>query len=327
MDFPSRSFSAAALALVFASTACSATGARPSSSAPTTSADARGCPPAATPEAILKAFAAEHPLTPSDDPLRAPKSLADVDAILHLDQVDLFDGAARFAASQKGDEALALRAQIEIAHAEAQLIVADLLEACARGAESATRTLRFRADSGQTSAAERALLATLEANERQALEVAAALRSLAGKHAREGAELASGVVRDAPKGYRAYRIAADYHRLRKDWRAFTEAVLALDRASPQSNGLLFARGLGAEALGDEEAATRFFTAALAKDGKFVRAQAHVVLLQKHPRRMRVELEKLRAMNPRHQLVVFATPFVASLEQSLEADGPPPSLSF
>ncbi|AKV00570.1 hypothetical protein AKJ09_07233 [Labilithrix luteola] len=273
---------------------------------------------------MLRDFAKANPLSPADEPLRKPKSLADVDAILHLDQLDLFGGAAAFAEKQSGTDALVLGAQVELSWSEAQLIVAEVLDGAVENVSEATRTLRFRHLSGATSDAEQAKLAELENAEREAKETSLALRELAGEHARRGAELTRKLISASPESFKGYRIAADYHRLRGDWGAFNEALTILEQKNPTSTGLLFLRALQAQSEGDPIGATQLLRKALQKDPKFVRAQAHLVLLQRSPEGAHQELEKLRALNPRHQIIAFTGPLIDAAYEQWRARRVPPS---
>lgn len=276
------------------------------------------------PEQVLRDFAKANPLSPADEPLRTPKSLAEVDAILHLDQLDLFGGAAAFAEKQTGTDALVLGAQVELSWSEAQLIVAEVLDGALENVSEATRTLRFRHLSGTTSDAEQAKLAELENAEKEARETSLALRQLAGEHARRGAELTRKLIAASPESFKGYRIAADYHRLRGDWGAFNEALAILEQKNPTSTGLLFLRALQVQAEGDPLAATQLLRKALQKDPKFVRAQAHLVLLQRSPEGAHQELEKLRALNPRHQIIAFTGPLIDAAYEEWRARRAPAS---
>lgn len=277
-----------------------------------------------TPQQIIAEFSKKHPLSAPDDPLRHPKSIADCNEILHLDQLDLFQGAVDFLTKQPGADALALRAQLEIAHSEAQLVVAEVVSGSAETLETATRTLRFRAESGKTSEEEKTKRTAIEATFREARDVAWALRELAAEHARNGATVAQIIMAGDEKTYRGYRIAADYHRLRGDWDEFAEDVKVIARENPTSTGLLFLVAVAAQAEGDRESAQKLYRDALAKDPKFVRAQAHLVLLQTSPDRAHAELLKLSQLNPHHQLITVAGPFIEEADKTWRAEHTNPS---
>ena len=290
----------------------------------TTTTEPPSSPHRQKPAEVIAAFTKKHPLSAPDDPLRHPKSLADVDTILHLDQIDLFQGAVDFAAKQPGPDALSLRAQIEIAHSEAQLVVAEVIAESADGLETVIRTLRFRAESGKTSDEEKAKRTVLEATFHEAREVAWALRELAADHARNGATVAQMIMASNEKSYRGYRVAADYHRLRGDWDDFAEDLGYLARENPTSNGLLFLKGVAAQAEGEADTAVKLYRDALARDPKFVRAQAHIVLLQTNPERAHSELAKLAELNPHHQLITYAGPFIEEAHKAWTSQHKNPS---
>jgi len=316
-------FSGLLASLVIGDVACAHTPAATTTTANTTS-EPPSAPHRRTPAEIIAVFAKKHPLSAPDEPLRHPKTLADVDAILHLDQIDLFQGAVDFASKQPGPDALALRAQIEIAHSEAQLVVAEVIAESADGLEVVTRTLRFRAESGKTSDEEKAKRAELEATFHEAREVAWALRELAAEHARNGATVAQMIMASKEKSYRGYRVAADYHRLRGDWDDFAEDINYLARENPTSNGLLFLKGIAAQAEGETDTAVKLFRNALQRDAKFVRAQAHIVLLQTNPEHAHTELAKLAELNPHHQLITYAGPFIEEAHKAWTSEHRNPS---
>lgn len=291
-------------------TACTPEAGKPAAAPP--------CPTTAThrePKAVLADFAQRHQLTPADEPLRHPKTIEDVDAILHLDQIDLFDGASELAAKLPGNDALALHAQIELSHSEAQLLVAEVLGETVTLLTPLVRTLRFRQASGLTTNEERAKLDELNGTLAEAREVASALREQAADHARDGADLTQKLMAKQPDGFRGYRLAADYHRLRGDWKSYAEDLVTLEKLNPKSNGLLFLAALGLQEEGKTGEASRLLQTAIERDNRFVRAQAHLVLLQTTPDAAQAEMEKLKAMNPRHQLVAFAGPFIAAANKA------------
>lgn len=303
--------------------------ATPAASAAPGKAAAAAAPRCAAPEGarpadVLAAFAKKHPLSAPDDPLRHPSTLADVDAILHLDQIDLFAPAIALARKQPGPDALVLRAQLEIAYSEAMLVVANVIEGSADGLEEVTRTLRFRAESGPTSAEEKAKREEVEATFREARSVSWALRELAADHARDGATDAQLILASKEKTYRGYRVAADYHRLRGDWDEFAADLEILARDNPTSTGLLFLRGIAAQAEGEPVTALELYRKALAKDPKFVRAQAHIVLMQTNPERAHAELARLAELNPRHQLITYAGPFIEAAHKAWSTEHRDPS---
>ncbi len=316
-------FSGLIAALVVGSAACAHAPAA-TTTATTSTSEPPSAPRRQKPDEIIAGFTKKHPLSAPDDPLRRPKSIVDCDAILHLDQIDLFQGAVDFLAKQQGADALTLRAQIEIAYSEAQLVVAEVIAESADGLESVIRTLRFRAESGKTSDEEKAKRAELESTFHDARDVAWALRELAADHARNGATVAQMIMASKEKSYRGYRVAADYHRLRGDWDDFAEDLNYLARENPTSNGLVFLRAIAAQAEGESDTAVKLYRDALVRDPKFVRAQAHIVLLQTSPERAHTELARLAELNPHHQLITYAGPFIEEAHKAWTAEHKNPS---
>ena len=138
--------------------------------------------------------------------------------------------------------------------------------------------------------------------------MAEALALLAAEHSAAGARHAREIIAAAPTNYQGYRVAADYYRLRERWEEFDDTVAKIEILKPDSNGLLFLRGVSAlYREGDGPKADRFFRAALARDPKFVRAQAQLVRSQRGLAAKRAEYLKLKELNPHHQIVVWAGP--------------------
>jgi len=224
---------------------------------------------------------------------------------LKADRLDAFPGAVAFLAKQEGYDALALRAQLELAWGEAELTVAEVLAQTASQLEQNLRGQELRKN---PSAADKASIAA--ESERIALyrETDEALRLLAAEHVGLGAEDAGVVITQKPDDYVGYRIAADAARMRNHWTEFTENVKKVEAAKPDSNGLKFLRGVEAYMRdGDSREAAGHFREALAGDPAFVRAQAQLVLVAANIFDQYKELQALKAMAPDHQIVRWAGP--------------------
>jgi hypothetical protein len=256
----------------------------------------------------------------ASDPLRNPKSLDDVVEILKLDRVDLFADGVKYATTQQGPKALALRAQMELAWGEAQLILADLLGKSTTRLRAEARTMETRAAAGGThSADEQKELSSLRDTVRDIEGIEAAMHRVGTKHIEGGITLARLVIDQAPNDYHGYRVAADYYRLREDWAGFDSMVKKLEQANPNSNGLLFARGM--EALmrhGDRTKADKLFREALERDPKFTRAQVQLLLAQAQTGDAWDELQKLKAISPQHQIVMWVGPAISSAHDRMLA---------
>lgn len=255
----------------------------------------------------------------ANDPLRNPKSLDDVLEVLRRDQIDLFPESVKFATGQQGAQALALRAQIELAWGEGQHILADLLHRASHNLRTQAGLLERKGHTTELSAAEKQELQTLQSTLRDLAGIGDALTRVGGQHIAQGATLARLVIDQAPADYHGYRVAADYYRLREDWAGFDSMVKKIEAAQPNSNGLVFLRGM--EALhrkNDPQKAAELFREALHRDPKFARAQVQLLLAQPDTEAAYVEFEKLRALNPSHQVVVWAGPAIAGAHETFVA---------
>jgi len=253
-------------------------------------------------EAIVAAFEAKQ-VAPQK--AMAATDVATALAVLKADRLDAFPGAVAFLAKQEGYDALALRAQLELAWGEAELTVAEVLAQTASQLEQNLRGQELRKN---PSAADKASIAA--ESERIALyrETDEALRLLAAEHVGLGAEDAGVVITQKPDDYVGYRIAADAARMRNHWTEFTENVKKVEAAKPDSNGLKFLRGVEAYMRdGDSREAAGHFREALAGDPAFVRAQAQLVLVAANIFDQYKELQALKAMAPDHQIVRWAGP--------------------
>lgn len=240
------------------------------------------------------------------DPLREPKSLDDVLRILKRDQLDLFPAGVAFAETLQGPDAEALRAQIELAWGEAQSILSEVFVDASGQLKSAVTQLELRVVSGEGTDRDAQQLAALQETISKSDLLAEALSRLAAEHVGTGARLAREVIAKTPSSYIGYRVAADFYRLRQDWDDFDHMVQKIEQTNPGSNGLVFLRGTAAlQRAKDVDGAQKLFREALQKDPQFTRAQAQLVLARTGVRDTYAEFQRLRALNPNHQIVVWA----------------------
>jgi len=279
-------------------------------------------------------------IRPDDDnPLRKPKSLDDVLAILQTDQIDLFRNGTTFARAEKGAKARALEAQLYIAWGEAERIAAQMLDVLDTDLRDEIRQLEELEATGKLDDAEKKRLerTTVLVNDSEPL--IAAFSRLAPVHLAEGKKLADGLVAKKPEGYEGYRVLADYYRLRGDWQNFDAMVSEVEKLNPNSNGLAFLKGIAlAEKKRDFAGAANEMRAALAKDPKFTRAQVQLVLFTDGFTNKYAEFKKLEKLSPQHQLVLLVGPVMEEefavrekrrdkyrrLEMRLDPIGAPPA---
>jgi tetratricopeptide (TPR) repeat protein len=271
---------------------------------------------------IVASFEAKQARKTGSNPLRDPKSLDDVLEILRTDQLDLFAHGVVFAGRQGDSKALTLRAQIELAWGEAQVILADILADTTTNLRTAMRALEAKEAAEELDEKGKAYLADLRKAVGQATATSEALSILANEHLTKGARMARAVIDKNPNDYHGYRVAADFHRLRQDWPSFFEMLKKVEETNPNSNGLMFLKGVAAAYREDDPAkAIDFFKKALERDNKFVRSQVHVYLLQRGIANKYAEYQKIKAMNPNHQIVVWAGEFIESAYKQLGGEMP------
>ncbi len=263
---------------------------------------------------IVASLETQQAKASESDPLRTPKSMDDLLAILKRDQIDLFPAGVAFAASQTSDpKAKALQAQIELAWGDAHLILAELFSDAANRLRQSVRYLSRGAFQGDE---EKARIAEMKKTIEQCETVSEALEALAAEHVGKGAGLAQEVINANPNDYVGWRLAADFYRMRGEWPKFDEMVKKIEETNPESNGLLFLKGTAAlERDGNVVESTNLLRQALAKDKDFTRAQAQLVLSRPTVDDTFAELEKLRAGAPNHQIVVWAGPAITAAHKA------------
>lgn len=270
---------------------------------------------------VFDAFRADIAAQVPIEPLRAPKSLDDVLEILRRDQIDLFAHGVDFARGDPSTKARVLEAQLELAWGEALVMVAQVLER--QLAEAAFQSLRQRARAaiGQVSGEEQKSVQALSEKLQSARKLIDAMWVLAPMHIERGAALAQKLLQSAPNDYHGYRVAADYYRLRADWPSFDKMIEEVGKRKPDSTGLAFLLGVAAmDRFGNREVCAKKLSQALVSDPKFAKAQAMLLILADTPKANHEALEKLRAINPTHQLVVLVGPTIEASYEAWKAQG-------
>lgn len=260
-------------------------------------------------ESVLRQFESHLAAKPATlHPLANPKSLDDVLEVLRTDDVDLFPAAVQVASADGTPAGKALHAQLELAWGEALLMLSEFVERTMGNLRNELRGLKAKELAGTLKGDD---VARLEKLKKTIVDLEGAIESasaLGGLHLERGGELARKFIAEQPGDYHGYRLAADYHRTQKDWAAFDGMIKKVEEAKPDSTGLLFLRGVEAAQRGNDPAkAVGFFQQALAKDPKFARAQAQIVLAQVYNDKAYAELQKLKELSPEHQMVSWGEP--------------------
>jgi len=255
-------------------------------------------------------------LTPAD-PLHRPRTVDDIEAILKRDQIDLFRPAVEAARALVDPRALALEGQIELAWGEAQHVLSDLLVDLAMRRKAVARPLELREPDGALLPEDARRLDEMRRRIEDETRLSDALSMVGMQHLSLGGAIAQRCIRTAPGSYLGYRLAADFHRLQRMWTQFDRMVARIAELNAASNGLLFLRGMAAlERDADLAKARGFLRRALERDPAFVRAQVEILLSYPFIGEAWGEYLRLKAMNPRHQIVVWAEPFI---EEAHRAD--------
>lgn len=257
---------------------------------------------------IVEAFRLQQEQKSKGEKAVVVKSVDDVIAVLKRDELAQFDDAAEFAKTQTTPDAKALRAQIELAWGDAQTMVADLLERTNKDLSAGVAELEEKKKTAPLQAADQARYEDLLAATKDLGLVIPALRQLAQSHLDEGGKGAAEIIKSAPKSYLGYRVAADFYRMKGDWKKFDEMKKKLESTNPKSNGLVFLKGI--EQLDRHkkpEEAAKFFREALKNDPKFTRAQAMLVLLPGSIEDTYKEYKALEELSPFHQIAVWVGP--------------------
>lgn len=242
-------------------------------------------------------------------------SVADVEEILHLDEVNRFPAAVAFIATQRDVKARALHGQLELDWAEGLSLLAQMNQNLASRLREFTAASEKKAAGDGLSADELRELGELRAAVLESQQTAKVLEAAAAEHLTKGLAIANEVIKANPTNYLGYRLAADSYRLRGDWKSFDKMLVKVEKANPNSNGLLFLKGVAAAQRDRDGAASKkFLSAALQKDPKFARAQAHLVLNAASLQSAREELDKLAAISPKHPFVVWTAPTLEKLEE-------------
>lgn len=255
----------------------------------------------------------------AEDPLAAPKSTDDVLAILRSDRIDLFEAGAKKAKEEQTKKSKALAAQIEIAWAEDMRIVANVMDLLLPDLRAERRELEEQDAVGKLSAQDKKRLESLDAVVDHHQQIVEALSRIAPVHLSKGAKLAQQLVTEAPDDYEGYRVLADYYRIRGEWDRYDDMVKQVETRHPQSTGLMFLKGIAlAEREGDTEGGSKLLEEVVKKEPQFTRAQAQLVFLAKGLTKKREEYLKLKAQNPKHQLVLLAGPVIEEVYAAREA---------
>ena len=243
----------------------------------------------------------------------APISIADAVDIFKKDDVVRFDQAISYLSGIQGLESLALRAALDAYRAGMLLGLADFFNASAVKLSAEAAQLESKAAGGSP-------LSVDEENRRRRFSDEAAtkrrlsdaLRVIAGDRLSVAETLATDLMTQFPDKPAGYQSMARVHQLRGEWRLFDENIKEAERLLGDAPGfsVQYQRVFEAWKRNASPDDARVKLEAL-RDSlpDYVRIQASLVFLQPDISARYAELQKLKAMNPGHLLVLLAGPSI------------------
>ena len=271
---------------------------------------------------------AEHiRLSPEDEVLRKPASIADLRLILRRDVVYLFPIGAAYARSLNTLDGRFSEAYFELLMGESQLVASQVLTTQAAWVGSDLRVARASLASehtGQPTTDRGRMLAQLIRVVEEGNKISDALGIVAPSHLSRGAEVIRELRTEAPTDVRTAVLVAEYHRLRGEWTEFDVAMAAAE-GHDRSPALRYLRAMEQlERHRRPDDGAKILREALERFPRFVRGQAALVLMSTNPPMALRELEKLKEMNEDHYLVALLEPTLAAEQELLKMQkGAPP----
>jgi len=255
----------------------------------------------------------ERGVAPDPTPVTSVDQLLD---ILTADDVGRFEAATRLVAGKPGIDAMSLNATIELCWSDAFTTVALIVEELRKREAADVQRLTQERDAGRPfTDADKKDLERAEQGVAFDVKAKTAFEVLAKDHLGAGGALVSEELRQFPSDPRTYRVAAFYYLLTGDWQHFDTSMQWLKDSEATDSGLQYLRGLEAlQRYAIRKEATGFLRKSLELNPKQVRAQAKLVFTVEGIEAVHAELEKLRAVAPRHPVVTVA---VASITTAYE----------
>jgi len=262
---------------------------------------------------VVAEFQGKYGAGPAPPPDITVTSMAQVLEIIRADRLPDFEEARRFAAGRQGAAALAVRSYLETSEADAHLLAASILEEerlrdLTELRQASTRRPLESSDEAADAARDKALKEKIE-DLRKAVR---ALKVLSEQPLVAGNDLAKQAIRQDPKSQVAYLANANYYRLRGSWLEFDRMMRYAEDVETGDDPpvKIYLRAIEAlERYNDNEKAKELLQETVAKRPDFVRAQAHLVLVDRDVEEQYAQLEKLRALNPDHLVARVVGPLI------------------
>jgi hypothetical protein len=252
----------------------------------------------------------ERGVTSDATPVTSVDQLLD---ILMADEVGRFEAAKQLVAGKPGIDAMSLHATIELCWSDSFTTVALVVEELRKRDDVDVKRLTQERDAGREfTDAQKKELEQAEKNVAFDLKARSALEVLAKDHLGAGEALVREELRQFPSDPRTYRVAAFFYLLTGDWQHFDTSMQWLKDDEATDSGLSYLRALEAlQRYAIRKEATTFLRKSLELNPKQVRAQAKLVFTVEGIEATHAELEKLRAVSPRHPVVSIAGPPIQS----------------
>ncbi len=233
--------------------------------------------------------------------------------VLDDDELTRFEAASAFVAGKPGIDAITLYAAIELSWSDGYATVARIVEELGKREEVEVKRLTEQRESGRAfSDAQAKELEQAEKSVAFHAKAREALDVLAKDHLDTALGPVNEALRQFPKDRRTYRVAAFYYLLAADWEKFDSAAAWLEEGAEKDAGVQYLRALETlRRFAIKKEARERLRAVLAINPKLVRAQAKLVLLEEGITERHAELEKLRALSPKHPVVAIAGPAITS----------------
>jgi len=261
---------------------------------------------------VVREFQAAYGIPPVPAPDTPVTSMAQVLEIIRGDRLPEFEQARRFASGRQGAEALTLRAYLDLSYAGALMTAAWILEEERRQDLTELRQLTQARPLEANDAAkqDQARAAKLQAKTADLRKVVRALRVLSEEPLRSGSDLAEQAIRQDPKAQLAYYANANYFRLRGHWLEFDRMMRYGKDGEADPPIRTYLRAMEAfERYVDPARCEKLLKETLAQRPDFVRAQANLVLVDEGTEAKHEELQRLKAISPKHLVVRLAGPMI------------------
>lgn len=267
-------------------------------------------------------------LSPEDEQLRQPRSIADVRAILRRDTVYLFANAAAFARSLDTVDGRFGEAALELSLGESQLVASQVLGSQAAWVGTDLRIARAAvAEHGEATSDRTRSLGQLIRVVEEGNKIADALGIVAPAHIARGVEVIGRLRAEAASDVRISLLEAEVHRLRGEWIEFDAKMKVAETTERVSPPLCYLRAMEQlERFRRPDRGEALLKDCLQKYPRFVRAQVGLVLMAKTPREALREITKLKRMNEDHYLVMLLEPTLAADQElgRIHAASTPPA---